>query len=432
MHEVADLDVVFTAPGPTTLTAADLSALKAAVKAGGSSSIKALVDTMASINGSITYANWETEFSLANWNTYHTDLVDDLNDTNADYDARFGTDSTDLAIDGIHSQHVSDNVVNAGVGNDVIVLSTGAESNDTIVWTELGNGNDTLVNFEQVGTSAGWQPAVVTIDLDGLEWTPNAGGDTLKLELTAVTETGYGISGNTIQLTATSTTQLSTDEIGGALASTITATIPTLWEASYGDGQLVLIEKGSLNGTSPNVSTVTLTASAGTLTANTAGNLTGSTVFTVTKSDAEITEVAPWEAKLGVDQLDFSSYGAVAAYLVNTHTASGMATPDKTVSGDGGANPVTGTTNLSNSQLTGTYAGGAKYISLEQVENTGGAKAGVYEIVLWQDAQTSGAGMGVANFDNGAVLDTKVGVIGYVDFGQQLSTAYFTGTNVEL
>ena len=42
----------------------------------------------------------------------------------------------------------SDNTVNLGAGNDVAVLGTGALSNDTVVFTGLNNGMNTIVNFE--------------------------------------------------------------------------------------------------------------------------------------------------------------------------------------------------------------------------------------------------------------------------------------------
>jgi hypothetical protein len=53
----------------------------------------------------------------------------------------------------------------------------------------------------------------------------------------------------------------------------------------------------------------------------------------------------------------------------------------------------------------------------------------VYEIVLWQD-DTTATTLGTASFDSASSPDTKVGVIGYVDFGQPLDTAYWVDTEV--
>ena len=46
------------------------------------------------------------------------------------------------------SSHVSDNTITGGTGNDVLVLGTGTLSNDTVVYTGLGNGTDSIVNFQ--------------------------------------------------------------------------------------------------------------------------------------------------------------------------------------------------------------------------------------------------------------------------------------------
>ena len=45
------------------------------------------------------------------------------------------------------SFHVSDNTITGGTGNDVIVLGTGALSNDAVAYEGFGNGTDTIVNF---------------------------------------------------------------------------------------------------------------------------------------------------------------------------------------------------------------------------------------------------------------------------------------------
>jgi len=48
---------------------------------------------------------------------------------------------------GVASNHVADNTITAGLGDDVIVLGTGADSNDTLVFEGINNGNDTVLNF---------------------------------------------------------------------------------------------------------------------------------------------------------------------------------------------------------------------------------------------------------------------------------------------
>lgn len=49
----------------------------------------------------------------------------------------------------------SDNFVNLGAGNDVAVLGTGANSNDTVVFTGYNLGKNTIVNFEDAAGSTG-------------------------------------------------------------------------------------------------------------------------------------------------------------------------------------------------------------------------------------------------------------------------------------
>lgn len=50
-------------------------------------------------------------------------------------------------VDGTASTAASDNIINGGTGNDVIVLSTGTNSGETVKYTDYNQGNDTIVNF---------------------------------------------------------------------------------------------------------------------------------------------------------------------------------------------------------------------------------------------------------------------------------------------
>jgi len=63
------------------------------------------------------------------------------------------TDGTTL-IAGSASMNVSDNMITLGLGDDVVVLGTDDQSNDTLVYTGTGNGYDTVVNFTETGTAA--------------------------------------------------------------------------------------------------------------------------------------------------------------------------------------------------------------------------------------------------------------------------------------
>ena len=71
--------------------------------------------------------------------------------TNIGTVATGGDYTAQLANGGSETAHVADNIIHGGAGNDVIVLGTGADSNDTIVFDQdvgnMSNGADTVVNF---------------------------------------------------------------------------------------------------------------------------------------------------------------------------------------------------------------------------------------------------------------------------------------------
>ena len=56
---------------------------------------------------------------------------------------------------GSPSTAISDNLVVGGLGNDVLVLGTGANSNDTVGYSGFGNGTDSIVNFDTTFIPAG-------------------------------------------------------------------------------------------------------------------------------------------------------------------------------------------------------------------------------------------------------------------------------------
>ncbi|MDR3324273.1 MAG: hypothetical protein LBS89_08745, partial [Zoogloeaceae bacterium] len=88
-----------------------------------------------------------------NYTSWYTSNNQTVLAGHGDYKAAFANTGADLA--GTNSDHVSDNIINAGSGDDVIVLSTGELSNDTIKWTDFNQGTNTIVNFETDGTTLG-------------------------------------------------------------------------------------------------------------------------------------------------------------------------------------------------------------------------------------------------------------------------------------
>lgn len=85
-----------------------------------------------------------------------------------DYATTFATDGF-AAITGEDSLHTSDNTITGGTGNDVIVLGTGAFSNDTVVYEGFGNGYDAIVNFD-----TNWVDSDTITIVDEVEGSPES------------------------------------------------------------------------------------------------------------------------------------------------------------------------------------------------------------------------------------------------------------------
>ncbi len=79
----------------------------------------------------------------------------------------FALDNNNVALTGANSTATSDNTITGGAGDDVIVLGTTFgnnygtatvtaydDSNDTVVYNEIGFGNDTIVHFTSSGAGA--------------------------------------------------------------------------------------------------------------------------------------------------------------------------------------------------------------------------------------------------------------------------------------
>ena len=115
---------------------------------------------------------------------------------NGDYDTEFATYFGGAPYVGVDSSYNSDNTVTPGLGNDVVVLGTGALSNDTVVYNGFGNGRDTIVNFDttygETTTYVGTAPVaeVVTLTFTDSDGSPAAqtivfGGQTITLSAPA-------------------------------------------------------------------------------------------------------------------------------------------------------------------------------------------------------------------------------------------------------
>jgi hypothetical protein len=383
-HVVGDLAVAFIHPEDATggdprayvLTSSDVAAYKAAFFP------SATAVTAADVEAAVT-----AYIALVTAST--------------DYASQFAR-ANGVDIAGAHSAHTSDNQINSGPGNDVIVLSTGAYSNDTIVYTGFENGFDTIVNFHDAAdtgviTTAG----VVTISLGSLNALATFDFGSVSLAAGDAENLGEIITGLT-----------------GAYAG---------WTPAIAVGTGVDVA-GIITLTWSGGTPAQFNAVAGLLSASAAGGANAASVFTDGSSSTDE----------GHDLLDFLSYGAVAVYLDNSNDATATTSP--------GLNPIDSVTNLGAlagpnglGALTETATAvpvGRKYITIEQLDTTGTAtgKLGQYIIKLWQDQAGDGTGAnghGVVEIDQTvATHDTLLGIIGTVDFGGQLDPTWFDGTTV--
>ena len=126
-----DLDITITAATFTDLTASEQNSLRATLQDinNDSTAVYSDADMQAALDAAAATANANNSVQMAT------------------------TDGTTL-IAGSASTTVSDNTIALETGNDVVVLGTDDQSNDTLVYTGFGNGVDVVVNFTETGTAA--------------------------------------------------------------------------------------------------------------------------------------------------------------------------------------------------------------------------------------------------------------------------------------
>ena len=94
-----------------------------------------------------------------------------------------GTSVLEGGVTGAGSTFANDSTITLGTGNDLVVLSTGADSNNTLVYSGIDNGKDTIVNFSTTGSS-----------LDSLDFTAYGVGKVA--ELSSITPEVTKVVGN--------------------------------------------------------------------------------------------------------------------------------------------------------------------------------------------------------------------------------------------
>jgi hypothetical protein len=398
-HIETDLAVSFAAP---TITAT-------------SNEGKAILEVLRKIDSNITDIGSSQADALeaisgatdGPYTTITNGVPDEINVAADDfqYDAKFGTKGVaDTEVDGNHSIYISNSVIYAGAGSDVIVLSTGSDSHETIVWEGIyDHGGETIVNFapEDV-TPLEYFGEVFSVGLGSVSF--GGGNSSENVTFTYTTGQTAGLSASFAVSSVDTTNGIAA--IGNALAAAAT-TAATGWNVTYNAvDNALLFTQTDQHADEPTVSVITITAST--------SIVTNSTPTINTLKEAVLVGGA------GDDVLDFSDYGA--KWLgVGTKTKDGnvdivetWAVDDGTLGNDTVDTAVTVT------QATGfaTLEKGQQYITLTRANN----KTTVYTVELWT-AKGTDADAYVKGYTDVATKDTEVKLIGTVDLGQVFEDA---------
>jgi len=170
---------------------------------------------------------------------------------------------------GSNSATESDNTINLGADNDVAVLGTDVDSNDTLVFSG-SFGTDTIFNFEDAATTA----------QDALDFTAYLGGlETLPGSTSTVSQTVVA-TGATVTATVAANTVVDTNEV--IVITDFTATLTDTWAGLTGSTLLAAIVDTNVGAS--NYGDITAT----TLDVNeTNGRLVGTTLNTVVMIENE-------------------------------------------------------------------------------------------------------------------------------------------------
>lgn len=105
--------------------------------------------------------------------------------------------ATDGGAAGTATSSTSDNKIDLGTGNDVLVLGSGAESNDTIILNG-SIGNNTIVNFEDTNLDTAQDKLDFTSYLNNLVTLPGASTSTESQTAVATTGDNAGVAATTL------------------------------------------------------------------------------------------------------------------------------------------------------------------------------------------------------------------------------------------
>jgi hypothetical protein len=358
---------------------------------------------------------------------------------NKSYTSAFAT-SNGADIVGDNSAHVSDNIIYVKGGSadkDVVVLSTGANSNDTVKFEDFGNGHVTVVNFDADASVVAAVSATYTVNLTGItldttSWTSGA------------LEAAIMVNGTRVLIAEITLAGSAADALSGVANTVIEANIQAALGSGWvytsgnvltGDAVFTHTAPGSIPAITPVSGVVVdagLTADSSALSANNAfadGSIAGG---------------------LGDDVLDFTAYGAVwlgVGVIDNSGNTTLVANWDVATYDTNSFNGVAGaqlahvTSTAIASATTGSghtaphqdrdyfthFHTGDKYITLTHVANAAVAgdhsanQSTEYLVQLWTVNGDSADAYTESTVDASA-RDTAV-TIGYIDVGRVIEGA---------
>jgi hypothetical protein len=375
-----------------------------------------------------------------------------------DYDAAFATTNSGgiAKRSGVNSLHISDNVVlvdGSSSDHDVVVLSTGQHSNDTIKWEGFDNGTITVANFDgtellggTIGSTVytlnfGAIPSVNTppgVGTDPVDSWPEASGSGKKITVTIPGITSADGVGVLVGATAADTAVALKNEIDKIIADAPAGSpLKDLAVAVNPLNDKILTITGPA-GFSYSGGPIQIRDGDGP--AQNPTNITGLTSTSLTALQEASTYVPASSLLLGQDALDFTAYGArwLGAATLDNKGYVDASTGWDVVNDYLGAKfeDISSTANTGLGHVltdpNALYVWGDlqlkandKYITLTRVHSEG-AKAStsnpdwntVYKIELWTVVGTH-ADAYRETLVNGDTKDTAQ-TIGYVDLGKEI------------
>jgi hypothetical protein len=351
---------------------------------------------------------------------------------------------------GGNSGQVSDNTIYVGAGaandSDVVVLSTGVESNDTLVWKGFGSNTVTVVNFESQNVLTSGTEAKFIFDLNV---------DDVLTEGAALTIRITGISGGPFEINyivpGTFGTASDVSTHGNAIASALETELGAGWDVAYTEPALPA-DAARFTVTGPMASIYAFTGSPPTVFVQSSATGTDLDISETTANSSSVTNAytigtgvtgaPPTGANHGQDYLDFTDYGAtwlgVAVLNDTTHKVAAanawdVASYTKDTAGTLGSNSLTAAPALSTPptairNLT-DFRVGDKYITLTHDANaTDGSAANphqstVYRVDLWTVAGTHRDAYAFAGSVPNTDTADQAQLIGYVDVGHVIEGA---------